>query len=82
MILSRLLKTRTERFPDLEREKINHSRGKRKSQKEYDQKVKQESLEKEKRRLEADSIRRYDNMFTDEFMSSNKDAMRLEDDFM
>lgn len=79
-IVNRLEKTKEEKYPDLEAERIQNERSQRKSAKEYERIKKQESLEKEKRKAELDAQKRYDNMFDD--MTSNKNMANIEDDFM
>ena len=79
-ILNRLEKTREEKYPDLANEKLESDRCIRKTAKEYDRLKKQESLEKEKNRVEMEAQKRYESMFDD--MVSNKDRSNIEDDFM
>lgn len=80
VIVNRLEKSREEKYPDLEAEKLENERLQRKSVKEYERIKKQESLEKEKRRAEIEAQKRYDDMFDD--MTSNKKRANIEDDFM
>ncbi|GBB87355.1 hypothetical protein RclHR1_01380017 [Rhizophagus clarus] len=82
-ILNRLEKTKVEKFPDLEKEKMQAEKEKRKIAREAMVVKKQEELRLEQEKKEQEALKSYDLIFDESNMRSNYDNDGdLEDDFM
>jgi len=81
-ILNRLEKTRTEKFPDLEKEKIQAEKEKKRIAREAMIAKKQEELRLEQEKKEQEALKSYDSLFDESTMRSNYDNGDLEEDFM
>jgi len=82
-ILNRLeKKTRTEKFPDLEKEKIQAEKEKKRIAREAMIAKKQEELRLEQEKKEQEALKSYDSLFDESTMRSNYDNGDLEEDFM
>ena len=86
-IINRLNKTRYEKSPDLEQERIEHQRLLRRAEKEESKKKKQEELAEIERRRKEKQEWDYSLVITEESMYSNKglaskSVQEIEDDFM
>ncbi|RIA88040.1 hypothetical protein C1645_776002 [Glomus cerebriforme] len=82
-ILNRLEKTKIEKFPDLEKEKIQAEKEKKRIAREAMIAKKQEQLRLEQERKEQEALKSYDTLFDESNMRSNyNNDGDLEDDFM
>ncbi|CAG8487547.1 7631_t:CDS:10 [Rhizophagus irregularis] len=82
-IVNRLEKTRVEKFPDLEKEKMQAEKEKRRIAREAMVAKKQEELRLEQEKKEQEALKSYDSFFDKSSMRSNYDNdCDLEEDFM
>ncbi|CAJ0872283.1 3851_t:CDS:10 [Entrophospora sp. SA101] len=82
VILKRLEKTKIERHPDLEAEKVDMEKEVRRIAREKANIIKQEQLRLERERKEQKAKNSYDTIFVETNMRSNTDAIDMEEDFM
>lgn len=80
-IVNRLEKTKDERYPDLAAEKESRDREERNEKKAQIQEVKRKEKEEVKKRKDAEDLRCYSSLMTDDKMTTNEDG-NDSDDFM
>ncbi|KAJ3343266.1 hypothetical protein HDU93_009252 [Gonapodya sp. JEL0774] len=85
-ILNRLNKTKVERQPDLEREKLDKQKGERAAQRKDEKARKQEELKLREERSKMDDIKNYRDVFGDDSTfaksNTNRAGVDIDEDFM